>query len=161
MEDENAARRPTARSLPIALLRAREVVMSPIRPLLAEAGVTEAQWRVLRVLDENGPLDPARTAREACVLLPSLTRIVRDLEARGLIQREPHQTDKRTFWLNVSDDARDLIARHLAQSADIFDEIEGRFGPERLAELMRLLDALQDARLPDQATATSGSESKP
>ena len=40
--------RATTRSLPIALLRARERVMQPIRSILAKAEVTEAQWRVLR-----------------------------------------------------------------------------------------------------------------
>ena len=38
----------TSRSLPIALIRAREGVMAPIREMLAETGITEQQWRVLR-----------------------------------------------------------------------------------------------------------------
>ena len=36
--------------LPIALMRAREQVMAPIRNMLADSGITEQQWRVLRVL---------------------------------------------------------------------------------------------------------------
>ena len=47
----------TQRSLPIALLRARETLMSRFRPLLAAHNVTEQQWRVLRVLYEAGPLN--------------------------------------------------------------------------------------------------------
>ena len=50
----------TQRSLAFALLRAREKVMTPIRAMLAEAGITEQQWRVLRVLDEFGPLEASK-----------------------------------------------------------------------------------------------------
>ena len=46
--------RRTSRSLPIALLRARETVMAPIREMLAESDINEQKWRVLRVLDEVG-----------------------------------------------------------------------------------------------------------
>ena len=98
MNAQDTPRRPMSRSLPIALLRAREQVIAPFRPLLSAAGVSEAQWRVLRVLEEHGRLDPATTAQKACVLLPSLTRIVRDLETRSLIRRLPNETDGRTFW---------------------------------------------------------------
>ena len=53
--------RVTARALPIALLRAREAVMWRFRPLVAAASLTDPQWRVLRVLNEFGPLDPTQS----------------------------------------------------------------------------------------------------
>ena len=43
----------TQRSLPMALLRARELLMERFRPMLSAHGVTEQQWRVLRVLHES------------------------------------------------------------------------------------------------------------
>ena len=46
-----------ARSLPIALLRAREKVMAPFREMLSRTDITEQQWRVLRILSEFGPQD--------------------------------------------------------------------------------------------------------
>ena len=42
------------RSLPIMLLRAREAVMKRFRPMLKAHGLSEQQWRVLRVLNETG-----------------------------------------------------------------------------------------------------------
>ena len=47
----------TRRSLPIALMRSREKVMGPIRDMLKVSGITEQQWRVLRVLSESGAQD--------------------------------------------------------------------------------------------------------
>ena len=39
----------TSKSLPIAMLRAREAIMLSFRPVLAKHGFTEQQWRVLKV----------------------------------------------------------------------------------------------------------------
>ena len=69
----NPAFRKTKRSLPIALLRAREQVMEPIRAMLADSGVTEQKWRVLRVLEEAGEIEPTVIAREACLHLQQTT----------------------------------------------------------------------------------------
>ena len=66
--------RPARLTLPIALLRAREVVMDLFRPMLHAHGATEQQWRVLRVIREAGATDATALARNACILAPSLSR---------------------------------------------------------------------------------------
>jgi homoprotocatechuate degradation regulator HpaR len=134
--------RATSRSLPIALLRAREAVMVPIRAMLSEAGVTEQQWRVLRVVHERGPSDPASIARDACLLMPSLTRILRGLEEKGLVARTPHETDRRTFWVRITAAGEALIATHLDESNRLFADLEDRYGAERLDRLLDLLEEL-------------------
>ena len=63
-------------ALPLALLKARETLMSPIRRVLKNHDVTDQQWRVLRVLYENGVTDAKELAKSACVLAPSLTRMI-------------------------------------------------------------------------------------
>ncbi len=62
--------------------------MAPIRPMLNEAGVTEQQWRVLRVLDGAGPMDLKTLADSALLFGPSLSRIIKDLADRGLVLRK-------------------------------------------------------------------------
>ena len=74
-------------SLPLMLLRAREAVMDHFRPHLHYHGVTEQQWRVLRALVEFGSLDAGTLARRVCLLMPSLSRILRDLASAGLLKR--------------------------------------------------------------------------
>ena len=76
----------TQRSLASSLLWAREKVITPIRAMLAEAGITEQQWRVLRVFDEFGPLEASKLAELACLLLPSQSRIVQTFLDKGLGQ---------------------------------------------------------------------------
>ena len=103
--------RRTTRSLPIALLRARETVMGPVREMLAKSGVNEQKWRVLRVLDEAGPLDQSLLAERACLQLPSLTRILRATEDQGFVTRETDPTDRRRSIVTISEAGRAKIGR--------------------------------------------------
>lgn len=132
----------TSRSLPIAMLRAREKMMAPVRHLLLDAGVTEQQWRVLRVLDERGVSDPKDLAEAACLLNPSLTRIMQHLETKGLIERRDHPTDRRKALLEITDAGRALLQRAAPESNAIFARLEERFGRERVEQLLDLLNDL-------------------
>lgn len=139
--------RQTSRSLPIALLRARETVMGPIREFLAASGINEQGWRVLRVLDERGPQELSALAHEACLLLPSLTRIARNMEAEGLISRQTPPEDRRKSVVTLAPKGKDLLARHATDSAAYFARLQSEFGAERLEELLDLLEQLQSLDL--------------
>ena len=132
----------TRRSLPIALLRARESVMGRFRPVLASFDVTEQQWRVIRVLAEHSPLDASDVAERACILAPSLTRIIRALEERGLIERERDAGDGRRVLLSIAPAGTGLIEEVAPHSSAIYRDLEERYGRERIATLLDMLDDL-------------------
>ena len=134
----------TKRSLPIALLRAREQVMVPIRSMLAQSGVTEQKWRVLRVLEELGEVEPTLIASEACLHLPSLSRILKSMEADGLIQRKEDLDDRRKTMVGISKAGRAILTKHAQQSAEIFAQLEARMGKEKLETILDLLEELLD-----------------
>lgn len=141
--------RRTERSLPIALLRAREVVMGPIRVMLAQSGISEQKWRVLRVLQERGPMDLTPLAHEACLLLPSLHRMIGQMEAEDLVRRAGSPADRRKVSVAVTAKGEALIRDHAAESTRLFARIEEGFGHERLESL---LDMLEDLRRLDLRT---------
>src|SRR5258708_16165266 len=91
--------RELSRSLPMSLLRAREAVMRQFRPSLRQHGLTEQQWRILRALTAVDAIEVTELARVAFLLGPSLSRILRDLEARHLIERK---VDRKSTRLNSS-----------------------------------------------------------
>lgn len=145
MTDAEAVVRATSRSLPIALLRARERVMGPIRAMLADAGVTEQQWRVLRVLDEQGSTDATTIAQAACLLMPSLTRILQVLEQKHYCTRHPHPTDRRRTLIEITDKGRALLSDNAAEANRISADLEAHFGKQRLDDLLDLLNELSEA----------------
>src|SRR5436853_6290640 len=94
--------REFSRSLPMSLLRAREAVMRQFRPSLRHHGLTEQQWRILRALTAVDAIEVTELARTAFLLGPSLSRILRDLEARDLIERRTPEADLRRGEVSIS-----------------------------------------------------------
>ncbi|WP_137131033.1 homoprotocatechuate degradation operon regulator HpaR [Rhizobium sp. FY34] len=144
--DGMTAPRATRRSLPITLLRAREAVMSHFRPMLAEHDVTEQQWRVIRVLHEAGTLDASEVAERAFILAPSLTRMIRSLEERGFISKHKDISDGRRVLLAIAPAGEAIIREVLPDSRKIYQELETRFGRERIDLLVDMLDELASYR---------------
>ena len=144
----------TERSLPIALIRAREKVMAPIRDMLSETGITEQQWRVLRILSEHPALDATDLAERAGLHQPSLTRILKTLSEREFIHRAADANDRRRQVVVLTDAGRQVIDDNLDQATQIAEAILASLGQERFDTLLDLLTALDDfsfdpAALPD------------
>lgn len=137
-----AAFAPTGRTLPMALLRARELVMERFRPMLHRHGVTEQQWRVLRVLDEAEAMDASELAQGASILAPSLSRILKALEARGLIELGKDPGDGRRTVIRLTEAGAAFLAAVAPESAAIYDEIEALAGRGRIERLVSEIDAL-------------------
>ncbi|UWQ83170.1 homoprotocatechuate degradation operon regulator HpaR [Leisingera caerulea] len=137
----------TDRSLPIALLRARERVMGPIRALLSGAGLTEQQWRVLRVVQEDGPIDPTQIADKACLLLPSLTRILQKLDEKQLISRARDKEDRRRQVVRIAPAGEKVIADNIEASLELMNRTRAKMGAERYEALLDLLNELDQIDL--------------
>jgi len=129
----------TTRSLPIALIRAREKVMGPIRAMLSQSGITEQQWRILRVLEEFGPLDATKLSEAACLLVPSQTRIVQTLVEKGYVTRTQDNQDRRRQTVAITGAGRRIIKDNLDQARDIANQFEMVLGKEKLQTLLDLL----------------------
>ncbi|HXV28972.1 MAG TPA: homoprotocatechuate degradation operon regulator HpaR [Sinorhizobium sp.] len=138
------------RSLAIGLLRAREAVMSHFRPILAAHDVTEQQWRVIRVLSESGVLDATEVAEKAFILAPSLTRMIRSLEDRGFITKHKDEADGRRVLLQITPAGRAVIDGVMPDSRRVYDDIDARFGADRVEQLLDMLEELASLRLEDQ-----------
>ncbi len=110
--------------------------------MLADAGVTEQQWRVLRVLDEEGPMDPTSIAERAVLLLPSLTRILQKLEDKGFVTRERDDSDRRRQIIRATQAGRNVIAANMDTSRRILTDLREKLGDERHETLIELLNEL-------------------
>lgn len=122
--------------------------MGPVRMLLSETGVTEQQWRVLRVVEENGATDPTQIAERACLLLPSLTRILQKLEEKQLIARAKDPDDRRRQLVTITDAGRALIAANIDAALAFAEKNRRKLGAERHDLLLDLLNELYDSEAP-------------
>ncbi len=138
---EQQALVPTTQSLPIALIRAREALLRELRPMLAEAGVSEPQWRILRVLLETGPCSVQGLAEAACLQPASVSRILQSMVARALVERVQDPRNRRRQVVTVTAAGRALVRRFAPASRAITDAFAERFGRDRYQSLIALLDA--------------------
>ncbi len=132
--------RAFSRSLPMALLRCREAVMSRFRPLLRQHGLSEQQWRILRALSAAGPLRAGNLAQSTLLSSPSLSRLLKSLSERELIRRTASADDLRAATISISAKGRRLVARIAPQSEVIYAGIGGDIGSAELDDLYALLD---------------------
>lgn len=131
---------PIRKTLPILLVRAREVLLSFWRDALSDMGFTEQQWRVLRVTAELGPLDISRLSVETALHMPSVTRILHALEEREYVTRRRDEEDSRRSWIDVTQKARTEMAHAADLSNTIYDEISQKFDSRQMGDLIELLD---------------------
>ncbi|HLJ01496.1 MAG TPA: homoprotocatechuate degradation operon regulator HpaR [Bradyrhizobium sp.] len=150
--------REFSQSLPMSLLRAREMVMRQFRPSLRRHGLTEQQWRILRALTAVDTIEVTDLARTAFLLGPSLSRILRDLEARQLIERRTAKTDLRRGVVSISQKGLKLIELVAPTSEAIYAAITQCYGSQRLAELQNMLGALEESLAALEVIDTGPSE---
>lgn len=140
----------TSRSLPISLIRAREGVMAPIREMLAETGITEQQWRVLRVLAEHGAMDASTLADRASLLFPSLTRIATSMRTKGLISQTRDEKDRRRQMIAITAEGQKIIDDNTGRAAEIVVGFKAKLGDAQYEQLLDLLAKLDPARKADE-----------
>lgn len=116
--------------------------MAPIREMLSETGITEQQWRVLRVLAEHGSLDTSTLADRASLLFPSLTRIATTLRNKGLITQTRDEVDRRRQLIEITETGQKIIDDRADQAAQIVADFRAALGDDNYETLLDLLAQL-------------------
>jgi homoprotocatechuate degradation regulator HpaR len=143
LHDQGLGIRGFDRSLPMALMRAREAVMRHFRPSLAEHDLTEQQWRVLRALaDADTALSVGELAERTYLLGPSLSRMLTLLDDRGLIARSSVPGDARRADIRITATGLELVVAIAPRSEAAYALIEERLGAAELERLYTLLDTV-------------------
>tara|TARA_B100000767_G_C19772191_1_gene540647 strand:- start:489 stop:872 length:384 start_codon:yes stop_codon:yes gene_type:complete len=124
-------------------MRSREKVMAPIREMLKASGITEQQWRVLRILSEFGPQDLTEISGKASLLMPSLSRIIRKLGEDELIIRGTDLEDRRRQTVVIAPAGQQIIDDNLVLATKIAGDFQRRLGADRFELLLDLLVELE------------------
>jgi len=132
------------KNLPMALLKARETIMSHFRPIMRAHDITEQQWRVIRALHGVDGMEPTALADKTMLLMPSLTRILKSLEERNLVKRFAVENDNRRKLIRLAAKGRNLYSKMAPLSEAEYKKIEAQIGEKKLAELYELLASIAD-----------------
>jgi DNA-binding MarR family transcriptional regulator len=113
----NSRSKPSGVSLPpqnrvfVALLQTADTLGQEAEQLLKSAGLTGAQYNVLRILRGAGPGGLAcRSIGDRMISHdPDMTRLLDRMEKRGLVSRERQTDDRRVVKTRVTSQGLDLL----------------------------------------------------
>ena len=133
-------------SLTLALLQAREAAMSFFRPSLNEHGLTEQQWRIIRILEQHGELEIYQLAELACILKPSMTGVLVRMEAAGMVHRRKAEQDQRRVLITLADKGKASFESMSQCMEANYQRLQDQFGEEKVQMLLGLLDDLKNIK---------------
>jgi DNA-binding MarR family transcriptional regulator len=115
------------------------------KPILDELGITYPQYLVLCVLWDKGEQTIGAIAECLALESSTITRLVKRLEASGLVNRLRNPADEREVQVRLSDKGRSLQAK----TSCLSETLLSRSGttPDKLIALNEQVQALRDALL--------------
>lgn len=124
------------RSLPMMLYRTLDTVMPRFRKIFNDFGLTEQQWRVLRVLWETDDVTIKDLADLTLIAAPSLVGIVDRLERDGLVMRQRLTTDRRKVNVAVTQAGAELEDKIMPRVASAYVELKQSVDAETWSQVL-------------------------
>lgn len=125
------------------LQRLVEVFQRRRAQLAADAGLTEAQWHVLEQVGADAFM-PSMFARDRERSAPAVSRVVRQLLDKGLIDPAPSRGDGRTRRYALTDTGRRTLLALRRQRQRAIDAVWTDLDPAALATFTRFSRQLTD-----------------
>jgi DNA-binding MarR family transcriptional regulator len=94
-----------------SLLRLTRIV----RNQRVDQSITLTQLSAMGTLAQHGPMSAGELAACERVQPPSMTKVLANLEERGLVRREQHPRDRRQAILAITDAGKTLLERRTAR----------------------------------------------
>jgi DNA-binding MarR family transcriptional regulator len=148
----NSRSKPSATPLEarvfVALLKTADSLGQDAEQLLKSAGLTGAQYNVLRILRGAGPggLPCSGIGDRMISHDPDMTRLLDRMEKRGVISRERQTDDRRVIKTRVTSHGLDLLKTLDQPVRELHKRQFRHMSAARLKILARLLEELHPRR---------------
>ena len=120
--------------------------MAFFRPSLNGHDLTEQQWRVIRILSQQGELESHQLAQQACILKPSMTGVLSRLERDGIVRRQKSQQDQRRVFVSLTEKGEVCFESMSGDMETNYQKIQAQFGQDKMEQLLNLLNDLKKIR---------------
>lgn len=141
------------------LKNAQQSLRAAMDAALRDLGVTTPQYAVMTFLQESPGASSAQLARQAFVTPQTMIRIVANLEAAGLIARDPHPDLGRVLEARLTKEGRGLLARCQRRVRQVEARMVVDFSPDERQQLADLLHRCANNLRPGGIRRSDGSRS--
>lgn len=137
-----------SRSLPIMLYRTLDAVLPRFRQIFNEFGLTEQQWRVLRVLWEQESIAFSELSELTLIPAPSLVGVVDRLTNNGLVARRRSTTDRRSVFVYATNKGQKLEAQVRPRVDRAYAELRASIDQDSWETLINGLEQVSSIKQP-------------
>jgi DNA-binding MarR family transcriptional regulator len=109
----------------------------------ASGGLSHALLSALATVAKKGPIRLADLAQVEMVSAPSITRVVAELETRGLVARSADPDDGRAYLMQVTEAGMAAVLRARAARAEVMAELLAELAPADVAAIADALPSLE------------------
>jgi DNA-binding MarR family transcriptional regulator len=110
-------------------------------------GLSVPEWRLIAVIAEEDGTTQQLIARRTRMDKVSVSRASIALTERGLIERRPHVSDRRSQSVHLTKSGRELYAAVAPKALELERRIFARFAPADIASFSKMLLQVQAATL--------------
>lgn len=150
---DSAAEQPAMLGVAYLIGRLDRVLRQLINEAVAQFGLTVAQYTALSVIRNRGALSNAQLAKKSLISPQAMSEVIKSLEKRQLIEREPDAQHGRIVLIRLTAEAKALLVRCDAVVQSLEATMLGRFNMEQrltlkdclrtcLSELTPLIDGV-------------------
>ncbi|TFF78151.1 MarR family transcriptional regulator [Aeromonas taiwanensis] len=107
--------------------RAQQLSLSPLH------------YKVLQLIHAHDPATPQLIAQQSGRDKAQVTRLLQEMEKQGLIEKQPHPTDKRSICLALTPLACDRVSQAEQLAASLDEQLCALLEPAEVQQLQRLL----------------------
>ncbi|MFJ9809093.1 MarR family winged helix-turn-helix transcriptional regulator [Streptomyces sp. NPDC101158] len=126
-------------SLLYLLKRTELAVRARLDELLKPAGITALQYTALTVLERHDGISAAQLARDSFVTAQSMADMVRALEGRGLVRREPNPANRRERLILLAGPGRRLLAEYAGPARALEERMVADMSAEQVGAFREAL----------------------
>lgn len=130
---------PTHREVLFQLTDVARALRTYVDQCVRRHGMTRAQWGALLRLDRREGMTQAEMADALEIQPISLVRLVDRLCEQKLVERRPHESDRRANRLYLTARGRDTLERLIPLGREVSDDVLASFSDRQAGELLQTL----------------------
>lgn len=138
-----------SRSIGYLLKSSSKQIRQRIEELFEKEEVTFVQWGILMSLRYNLAKTSAELCQHICHDSGALTRILDQLEKRGIIERKRSIKDRRIVELNLTDSGHKITDYFLPRIVGFYNNLLDDFTKEEIDTLISLLNRINSKLVND------------
>lgn len=135
---------PTEREVLFQLVDTARATRTSMDQCARRHGMTRAQWGVLLRLERREGMTQAELADALEIQPISLMRLIDRLCEQRLVERRPHESDRRANRLSLTPKGRTTLELLAPLGREITGRLLAGFGGHELRQLLRLLLRIKD-----------------